>query len=64
MTKDVRPTRFVEHQSWRNILEELKWTRVDCVFCDLLGREKQREDLDSCFLEVFSFSRNKFVSLF
>lgn len=34
MTTDVRPTRSVEHQSWRNILKELKWTRMDCDFCD------------------------------
>lgn len=45
------PLRFVEHQSWRNILKELKWT----VFCDLTsaGTGERGEDWDSCFTEVF-----------
>lgn len=48
-----RPTTFVEHQSYRNILKELKWTRLIHLTSAGTGNKIKYEY--SCFVEVFPF---------
>lgn len=59
ISEDVRPRRDEEHQSYRNILEELRTDPITSLWTrHLLGRgkEKERRDENSCFVEVFPFS--------
>lgn len=55
--ENVRPTRFVEHQSYRNILEELKRTQFGRFWPDICwdGKEKREKTNIAALLKYYFF---------